>query len=561
MTKTLIFFLLLIQSNLMLAVVLNPSQINEFMDKNFIDSLINEALDFSDQQVLLNAFKAFDSQTQLMGIKELAKKIKQVGNHELAKEVINHGIHFAKKNDQNEAYGFLLVLKAETHHELSEYNDGIEAAHQALKIGEEERNQKLVLNCNNVLGNMNLEMRRFDLSKKYYSKAIEIANELSLLSTMGKVLNNLGLLFENINQYDSARYTYERALEINKSIQDSMVISVLSNNIAILYQRENDHEVALDYALQSVKIDQKRKDDIGLTYSLHTTSKSYRAIEKLDSAIFYAKWNMDMAFKVNSPKRIIKAAEVLYQLHKDHGNFKDAVQVLEVMQQNKDSVLNAEQLKQINELQTKYETEKKEQQIASLELKNANEKLKRNAYAVSFFSALVIGGFLAFGLWYRIRKNQQLSIKEREVAEERLQRTQADLNSYTLQLIDRSSRIEELNKELENAKLELSRMSPSYDGVLDDLMQSTILTEEEWSQFKKLFNQAHPGFLVSLRSSFQDLTDTEERLFVLSKLNLTTKEVAAMLGISVESVNKSRYRLRKKLQVNTEEMNELVASF
>jgi len=80
-----------------------------------------------------------------------------------------------------------------------------------------------------------------------------------------------------------------------------------------------------------------------------------------------------------------------------------------------------------------------------------------------------------------------------------------------------------------------------------------IHTDEDWDFFKKAFDEAYPGFFGALRYSYPELTPAELRLSALIKLKLSIKESAAVLGISLESVRKARYRLRKKLMIHEEE--------
>lgn len=81
----------------------------------------------------------------------------------------------------------------------------------------------------------------------------------------------------------------------------------------------------------------------------------------------------------------------------------------------------------------------------------------------------------------------------------------------------------------------------------EKLLNSVLLTENDWSDFKKVFDKLHYGFLPVLKMKHPDLTEGEKRLAVLIKLRLSNKEMARMLGISPNSIVKSRYRLKKKL--------------
>lgn len=90
----------------------------------------------------------------------------------------------------------------------------------------------------------------------------------------------------------------------------------------------------------------------------------------------------------------------------------------------------------------------------------------------------------------------------------------------------------------------------------EKLLNSVLLTENDWSDFRKVFDQLHHGFLPVLKMKHPDLTEGEKRLAVLIKLRLSNKEMARMLGISPNSIVKSRYRLKKKL-LSSDRANDL----
>ncbi len=77
----------------------------------------------------------------------------------------------------------------------------------------------------------------------------------------------------------------------------------------------------------------------------------------------------------------------------------------------------------------------------------------------------------------------------------------------------------------------------------------TILTPSDWEKFKEQFEAQHPGFFIGLHSRFPGLTPSEIRLLTLLKLEFNIKMMARTLGISPQSIAKSRYRLRKKLKL------------
>ena len=73
--------------------------------------------------------------------------------------------------------------------------------------------------------------------------------------------------------------------------------------------------------------------------------------------------------------------------------------------------------------------------------------------------------------------------------------------------------------------------------------------EEHWQQFSQHFDTVHHNFLAKLKKLYPDLTPNEQKLCAYLKMNMSTKEMAQLMNISVRGVEISRYRLRKKLGV------------
>jgi DNA-binding CsgD family transcriptional regulator len=79
---------------------------------------------------------------------------------------------------------------------------------------------------------------------------------------------------------------------------------------------------------------------------------------------------------------------------------------------------------------------------------------------------------------------------------------------------------------------------------------SEMTLENNWEQFELHFNQIHQNFLVRLRNEYPELTHSDIKLISYLKLNLSSKEIAPLLNLSVRGVEASRYRIRKKMNLN-----------
>jgi DNA-binding CsgD family transcriptional regulator len=85
---------------------------------------------------------------------------------------------------------------------------------------------------------------------------------------------------------------------------------------------------------------------------------------------------------------------------------------------------------------------------------------------------------------------------------------------------------------------------------IDSLKKTKIVTKQDWLKFQELFENVYPGIFHLLKEKLPALTQAEIRLICLTKLKLNNKQMAKTLGVSEETVIKTRYRLTKKLKIN-----------
>jgi ligand-binding sensor domain-containing protein len=141
---------------------------------------------------------------------------------------------------------------------------------------------------------------------------------------------------------------------------------------------------------------------------------------------------------------------------------------------------------------------------------------------------------------------------EAEIAHKNMQ-----LADSTLSIIRKNEVLIEIKSELEKQKEELgSRYPARYLQRLTTLIDRNISNDNDWEIFEALFDQAHENFFKRLKHSFPELTQSDLKLCAYLKLNLSSKEIAPLLNISIRGVEIRRYRLRKRLALASD--NNLV---
>ena len=167
----------------------------------------------------------------------------------------------------------------------------------------------------------------------------------------------------------------------------------------------------------------------------------------------------------------------------------------------------------------------------------------------------------------RIEREEQEKIRqEKMLAEQRYtelknEKLQAEIShknnqlaDYTMNVIRKNELLMKIRDELENQKKELGERYPNY--MYENLMKlidKNISSEDEWKVFEYHFDQTHENFFKRLKTGFPGLTPSDLKLCAYLRLNLSSKELAPLLNIGLKSIEVHRSRLRKKLNLSSED--------
>ena len=164
---------------------------------------------------------------------------------------------------------------------------------------------------------------------------------------------------------------------------------------------------------------------------------------------------------------------------------------------------------------------------------------------------MIVIFILGTGVFLFISKNKKkLNLQKQLLLSSQLEITEQNLKLSELKLDGFKKRIQEKRQLIDNMPEQLASLSNINNDIIFQLQQSTILTEEDWQNFKILFEQVHSGFLTQLKEKYPQLSPAEIRFLSLAKLNFSRKEMSSALGVSTQSIHTNWYRIRKKLDLS-----------
>jgi DNA-binding CsgD family transcriptional regulator len=172
---------------------------------------------------------------------------------------------------------------------------------------------------------------------------------------------------------------------------------------------------------------------------------------------------------------------------------------------------------------------------------------------------LAISVGLLFGWLYSGQKARvaQSKLREAELELEKQELTNSlvykskELTATMMYLLEKNQLLSSMAQELARYKNDFSQKNQVViQRIINELLKNS--TKKAWEEFEVHFTEVHVDFYPNLQRRFPDLTLNERRLCAFLKLNLTTKEIGAITHQSTEAINMARFRLRRKLGLESE---------
>lgn len=175
--------------------------------------------------------------------------------------------------------------------------------------------------------------------------------------------------------------------------------------------------------------------------------------------------------------------------------------------------------------------------------------------------SMILISCLVFAILRRVNKKknneiekqrQQIIELEKEQLESELKFKSKELSNFTMLSIKNKDFLSHIKKELQEQNLKTNASKKFNDSLIRNI-DNYISSEDDWAIFQTNFDRIHENFFRILKSRYPELTSNDLRLCALLRLNLSSKDISNMMNISLRGIEGARYRLRKRLNIPTEQ--------
>ncbi|MEW7291141.1 hypothetical protein ABW637_11355 [Aquimarina sp. 2304DJ70-9] len=381
---------------------------------------------------------------------------------------------------------------------------------------------------------------------KQLEKAEQVALKHKQTKQLLEIYSSFGSAYGVASDTVNAMKYYNKSIQLVDSIGTDYQKAAMYANYATILRRFNDYEGNLPYLQKAIALHKKNNNKIGLESGLYALGIHYTKVGQPQKGITYLKQAIAMCLALKSEAALPFRYLALSRSYEALGNYKESHKAYLEYHTLLEKRNDVEEAKKLAKLETTFAYEKQKaidslkfvKEKRELELINKAESSKKRLYLTLLITAIMAGVAIGY-LIRRIYKNKTL------VVAKELEKNKQELADFTKQLIEKSEAQETLSRELKELKSEFGEKESIKN--LQELTAAKILTKEDWYTFRKKFSNVHPGFFIKIKNRGFQLTQSEERLIAMEKLELDTKQISNMLAISEDSVMMNRYRLRKKI--------------
>ncbi len=352
------------------------------------------------------------------------------------------------------------------YNDQGKFDKAIENYLNALKIKEELNDYEGMSNCYNNIGNIHADQKNYNLAVDYYNKSLIIREKQHDKKGMSACYINIGLVYAEQDFIDKAKEYYLKAIEIFKELNDKGGMADCYNNLGIVFKKQNNYKRAVEYYLKSLEIRKQTGDVNGIAIvhsnlaslylNMASSVRNDQSLEKnnhLNKALVYGLKAMSIAAKTGTYPLKNTIAHDLMEIYKALGNNTKALEFAEIYIRGRDSLLLEEKTRALAEMEARYQTEKKQQEIEKQQILLDKQKLEimqttteKSRQRVMLF-AFAAAFFLTFILAIVIYRSSRLKTKANRL----LMKLNAEIFQQKEEILSQSEEIEIQNKKITNS--------------------------------------------------------------------------------------------------------------
>lgn len=318
---------------------------------------------------------------------------------------------FEEASSENEI-GIQYHIKMKYDLALSQYLKAIKL-YEATSHLNRKASIKAIASTYQNIGKIYHDQSRYQMALKYFTIAIENNKKVNNLKGLANLYNNVAIIYSTINENLKSIPYHLKSLEIKQKLDDSLGIGTTFGGLAVVYFNLKQYDKAIEYNAKKIGIDERHGNEYNLEYTYNNIGGCYLALKDYEKAKDCYQKGIELA---TSHQNYYGLSDLYFNqsdLYEKLGDYKKAFEYNRLYTQSKDSLFKIESTEKLLELETQYETEKKELQIKnqSFEIEAQEKQNKQKSLIILFGTLALVGtGFFAAMAFINFKKAKKANI-------------------------------------------------------------------------------------------------------------------------------------------------------
>jgi len=448
--------------------------------------------------------------------------------------------------------GVCLQQMGKISYDQGHYAQSLDYHLQAEKIFRQLDDQKLLADNFNDLGSVYYQNIDRKSSRRQYNEALQLFKRLRNHSGLGETYGNIGHLHEKEQRYDSAFFYQQLALIEYRKADNRPGMAKIYENLGSIHEDLVRYDSAMHYFDLSLQLYRESNNEVSSIEVVNNIGDVLRKQGRYRDGLNYSRKALSMSVKTGNEYQQASAYRDIARAFNLLNQNDSAFHYLELSRKHLLQIYSKQNNKQMSFLQIIYNMDKKNDEIAALENNRKLNIIIGIAVVIVVMLLVVLGLVTISRQRFKLRESTAIAEKNAQLHEaqkEQLELKSKELTTHTLQVIQHNQFLENMRTKIAEMVKEEKR---DHKKQLQELMKQIgqhINHDQQWKDFTGIFEQLHQSFFDNLKAHCEDLTVNDIRLIALLKMNMSSKDMAAIFGISQDSLRVARYRLRKKLKI------------
>ena len=517
------------------------------LSRVYLSVNLPKALSYANQAYKIS-LESDDVQEQLNSMIELVWLNYTGTNYTIALDYAVKSRELAEKHHMDREDAFAIVALGTIYDDFGDKDKSAEYYFTGLKIYERIKDIKGMAQASSRIGVLYYKQKNYQKALEYLFHSLDLTRKTNSSDGIASNLNSIAKVYIEQNDFQKALKALNEGMEIAVKSSDSKMESSISLSLGTTYMKMKDFPLSLEYFNRALTIFINLNNQLRIAKCQVQIGEYYLATKEYLQGIKYGKEALEQSNKQGFKEIELGAAQLLHRLSLAMKDTLKAYHYAILESELKDSLANGENQKTLTKLEAQHHFDREQ-------AKKTIAQQRKDFITIILIISLLSGVIILLLIWGRQKAKARNAILEKVNLEKELDFKNKEMVLNVMALMKKNEMLADLSEKLIKIEGEAttSEGKDTIKKVAKELQKSQ--EEEVLKEFSLRFKEVHGEFYDKLLEKFPTLGPNELKLCAFLRLNMSSKDIAALTGQRVSTLETARHRLRRKLGISNSDVN------